>query len=341
MIPLQSCLNLATEHKAQEILLQSREPLRLRIGKELVLADSGQMSPVDIRQIVSQVLSEEERQVLNSKSKVQGVKSIGEIAFKFDFQIDFDGVHGSLRLLQNSQETWSFPVMAVESVFKSQGLNLVIGPRKSGKTTSLRQLLNAGGSRNKVIAIFTDEEVPGILSAGNAVYQYPTSQLKSGFVPSSADLVVIDSPALAFCEKALQLAEEGRSVILTLAFWNIEMGLQRMTDLLDGAPESRSRRLAQTLQTALGLRLVSGIETPLQGAFEMLLADADVQTALKELRFGDLSALMRTSAERTGMRSLNQTLFQLLMKRKVELKAAFEASSEPEELDAMLKKVGI
>jgi twitching motility protein PilT len=50
---------------------------------------------------------------------------------------------------------------------------------------------------------------------------------------------------------------------------------------------------------------------------------------------------MKSNADKTGMRTLNQALFQLLLKRKVELKVAFENSSDPQELDQLLRKVGI
>jgi twitching motility protein PilT len=192
-----------------------------------------------------------------------------------------------------------------------------------------------------VIAIYSDEENVNLSSEGNILSQFPIQQLSKNGILKSADIVVIDSSQTRFCEMALQLAEEGRSVLLTLPFWSIQMGLQRLADLCEGSELSRARRLSSTLQMALGLRLMSGIETAFQGAFELLLADTEMQKAMATMNFQEISFLMKSSAERTGMRSLNQSLFQLLMKRKIELKTAFEASPEPEELDSLLKKVGI
>jgi twitching motility protein PilT len=50
---------------------------------------------------------------------------------------------------------------------------------------------------------------------------------------------------------------------------------------------------------------------------------------------------MNDKTEKLGMRTMNQSLFQLLMKRKIELKTAFEFSPAPEDLDLILKKVGV
>ncbi len=341
MNPIQNCLKLATERKAQEILFHSHQPLRLRIGKEIVEVAAAQVSSQDVRQMLAQILNDEERKALYEKQKIQGVKSIGSISFKFDFQIDFEGVNGALTLQNSEGQNWNFPAIVAESAMKSQGLNLIVGPRRSGKTAALQQILMSAQNRRKVIALYSDLEIPGLASEGNILSQFPTEQLRQNGVLRSADVVLIDSVRLDLCEQALQMAEEGRSVVLTLPFWNVVMGLQRMSDLMEGAMESRLRRLSSTLQMALGLRILPGIETPQQGAFELLLADSEIQAALREMDFAEIAHLMTSTAEKTGMRSLNQTLFQLLMKRKIELKAAFEASPAPEDLDSLLKKVGI
>lgn len=341
MAAMQNCLQLAVDRKAQEILFNSLEPLRLRVGKDLVPVAMPQLSSHEMRQLLSQILNEDERKCLYENLKIQGAKTLGSVSFKFDLQIDFEGVKGSLILQNPSVGLWNFPALAMESVFKSQGLNLVIGGRRSGKTAAIHQILQSGQNRKKVIAVYTDEEVPGLISEGNIVSQFPVQQLSVNGAPKSADLVVIDSSQVKLCEMALRLAEEGRSVLLAMPFWNIQMGLQRLMDLCEGTEQSRARRLSSVLQMALGLRLMPGIDCPFQGAFELLVVESEVQKALLSMNFQEISYLMKSTAERTGMRSLNQSLFQLLMKRKIELKTAFEASSEPEELDSLLKKVGI
>lgn len=341
MNPVQTCLQMAVDKKGQELLFNSLQPVRLRVGKEILPITSNQVSANELRQMVSQILTDDEKKTLFEAQRVQGMKAIGSIAFKFDFQFDLDGMNGSMVLQPTAAPAWGLPAIATESVLKPQGLNLIVGPRRSGKTAAVQNLIASCQGRKKVIAVYSDEEIYGLVSEGNVITQSSVQQLTANGVAQSADIVVIDSQKIEFCEMALQLAESGRSVVLTVPFWNIKMGLQRMIDLCEGTETSRARRLSSTLQMALGLRLLPGIESPLQGAFELLLADPEVQASIQSLSLDAVTGLMKASAERTGMRSLNQTLFQMLMKRKIELKSAFEASLEPEELDSMLKKVGI
>jgi twitching motility protein PilT len=339
---IQTCLRVAQERKAQEVLIQAQRPVQFRIGKDLVpLANSAAQSSQETRQLLSQILSDEEKKILFENLKISGVKTIGDVSFKFDFQIDFEGINGSLVLQSDASKAWNFPPMVLESICRQQGLSLIVGPRRSGKSAALVNLLNAAQGRKKVIAIYTDDEAQSLQSAQNVLFQFPIEQLRANGPMKSADLIVIDSQHAAYCETALALAEEGRSVVLTLPFWDLRMGLERMLDLLPGSEASRARRLASTLQMVLGLKLVAGIETTLQGVFEVLFVENEIQKALRQQDLAQIPIIIKTQAEKTGMRSVNHSLFQLLMKRKIELKTAFEASPEPEELDALLKKVGI
>ncbi len=349
MISIETFLKMAVERKAQEILLAPSQPVRLRVGKELVPMNQSSLSITDMRQMVSQLLNDEERKDLFQNLKSCGSRSIGSISFQFDFHVDLDGVTGSL-VLQNpnpsqvvaqANSNWNFPQILTESILKPKGLHLFVGPRRSGKTTALRQVLQSIGKKSRAIAFYSGDSTSNLQSPGNLLSQFSIEQFEKNNVPHSSDIVIFDTNNLSICEKALGLSEEGRTVILSLASWNIQMGLQRFLDHCQGDQATRARRLAFTLQSVTGLNLLPGMESGLEGAFEMLLANSEVQAALRDQNYSQISRLMKGLAEKTGMRSLNQSLFQLLIKRKIDLKTAFEFSQEPEELDGLLKKVGI
>ena len=50
---------------------------------------------------------------------------------------------------------------------------------------------------------------------------------------------------------------------------------------------------------------------------------------------------MQLNKEKLGMMTMNQSLMNLVLKRKVDIKEAFMFSPDPGELDSLLKKVGI
>lgn len=338
---IQNFLQTAFEKKAQEILLNPSQPVRMRVGKDLVALAPQQVSASETRQLVHQILNEEEKRALFADLSIQGVRSLGELSFRFNFQIDFEGVSGSLELQNSQSADWALPGLVADAWARAQGLNLLVGPRRSGKTTAIQGVLKAMKGKKKVIAIYSESENTEFSSEGNVISQFSIAQLEKNGVLRSADVVVIDSSDTRFCETALRLSEEGRSVVLTLSYWNLQMGLARFLDLCEGNDRTQARRLASVLQTAVGVRLVPGTETPLVGAFELMMGTPETQKALAQKDFMTVDKLMQTTGEKTGMRTMNQALFQLLMKRKIDMRAAFESSPEPQELDQLLKKVGI
>lgn len=338
---LQNFIQAASARQAQEILLGPDRPIQFRIGRDLINASNRELTVADSKSLITQILNEEEKRYLYQDFKVQGTKYLDGIAFKFDFQVDFSGVSGSLRFATDLKKSWTFPQGVAESLMRPQGLHIIAGPRRSGKSTAIADLLAQSKNKNRFIACFVEDENNLLSVQGNNIAQFPIEQLGKNKIPRSADVIVVDASSAEYCEKALSLAEEGYSVLLSLPFWNIEMALERFLDLTEGAFEARARRLASVLQLAIGCQLVPGIETSFCGAFEMLSVDSQAQKILRSQEFSELARAMNGGVDKPGMRSMNQSLFQLLIKRKIELKTAFEFSPNPEELDTILKKVGI
>ena len=54
-----------------------------------------------------------------------------------------------------------------------------------------------------------------------------------------------------------------------------------------------------------------------------------------------IPAMMQVGQEKSGMITMNQSLVSLIVKRKIDVRTAFSASADPDQLDSMLKKAGI
>ncbi|MNT62914.1 hypothetical protein D3C72_2006780 [compost metagenome] len=76
-------------------------------------------------------------------------------------------------------------------------------------------------------------------------------------------------------------------------------------------------------------------------AHEMMLMKAGLQTLLAKGEVSELTRQLVHAGEQSGQISLNQSLLQHLIRRRIDLKTAFETSFDPEALDQHLKKVGI
>jgi twitching motility protein PilT len=66
-----------------------------------------------------------------------------------------------------------------------------------------------------------------------------------------------------------------------------------------------------------------------------------VRNLIRENKLHQVYGMMQVGQNKTGMVTLNQSLLNLILKRKIDIKNAFEESADVEELDSMLKKAGI
>jgi twitching motility protein PilT len=76
-------------------------------------------------------------------------------------------------------------------------------------------------------------------------------------------------------------------------------------------------------------------------ALELLVMNPNIRNLVRENKLHQVYGMMQVGQDKTGMVTLNQSLLQLVLKRKVEVRTAFMFSSDPEELDKMLNTAGV
>ena len=102
-----------------------------------------------------------------------------------------------------------------------------------------------------------------------------------------------------------------------------------------------AKRLSAYLKAVIHQRLVPGkLGQPILIS-EILLPTSQIRKLIQNQDLYPIYDLMRQDQHRTGMVTLNQSLVNALIKRKIELRTAFSISPDPTELDHLLKKVGI
>jgi twitching motility protein PilT len=67
----------------------------------------------------------------------------------------------------------------------------------------------------------------------------------------------------------------------------------------------------------------------------------NIRNLIRDNKLHQIYGMMQIGQEKSGMQTMNQCLFDQVMKRKVDLRQAFMVSPDPEELDKMFKKAGV
>jgi len=335
-------IDAAKERKAHELILRAGAEPQIRVGQKLQTLEGVKGDP---RWLMS-ILEEPEKEELMEALVLNGMKRIEDLPFKFSMHLDMEGLGGSVSW-KNDFAQWGLPDLVTEMLTKAQGLHLVTGVRKSGRTAAVKELLEKVLAQSqKIVALISDFD-EWDYDLDSPVLKFNTQDLISTQrIPEMADLIIFDSEDHAVADWALRLSEQGRQVLVSWTANNLTQAFESFTDQLMVSKanlprEVHSRRFASQLGFALGLKLIPGIESQFEAAPELLVTTPEIKNQLRIGNYQRTNEWMKETTEKTGSRSLNQNLLGLLLKRKVDLKSAFAVSPDPTELDALLRKVGI
>lgn len=337
---LRGIINEALRRNGQGLSLSPEKPAQFKIGKKW-LSHGDNWQAQDLKKELMMLLSDEEKADFYKRGFSEGVLFESGRRIGFTLSLSHQGICAHFHWLRSESlrfSDWGFPAILLESLKKGQGLSVICGPKASGKTSALLSMaIEAKQQSNMNISLFTDrEEYASEINSAIFVSYDADLLLTMNSFSLGSDLILIDSDRTEIQLRALDLVDQGQNVLMTLPATSIESSLQRLKELLAG----RSEKLAQSVQWILGLRLLAGIDFTYQPVFELMTATSNVRAGLKQNDWAAVESEMRTTGEATSMRTLNQSLMQMLLKRKVELKVGFDESPNPAELDSLLRKVG-
>src|SRR2546426_292164 len=136
----------------------------------------------------------------------------------------------------------------------------------------------------------------------------------------------------------LPLAETGQLTLATLHTNSAAKTINRIIDAFPGErqPEVRSQ-LALSLEAVISQTLLPRINGGLVAAAEVLIATGAVKTMIREGRLHQIYATMQAS-QNIGMRTMNQTLADLVMRNAVSVEEACDRSSDVKELRLLIHR---
>ena len=99
--------------------------------------------------------------------------------------------------------------------------------------------------------------------------------------------------------------------------------------------------LSFSLQAVISQRLLPSVQGGRVAAVEFLVMTSSIRNLIRENKLHQVAGMMQVGQEKTGMVTMNQSLMSLLVRRRLDVKTAFSATADPEQLDQMLKKAGL
>ncbi|QDK37353.1 twitching motility protein PilT [Bdellovibrio sp. NC01] len=338
----------AKSKKAQEFLfIVGSEPrARAATGWESLRASPGLITEWNLLQ--QSFLDNTQKAVLETTGVVQGESSFENLRIGFSFFQQDSTMKAVLDLdIDGSRQDIQIPASVLESCMRMKGLVLMSAPGESGQVTSLHKILQKMGEEKSFLGVvFSNKAFPQVREE-KASFIYHSGQFarheERESLLAGADMVVFDGYAddNSFIE-ALALAERGVFVIYSMKAPSLPNALRRCLAVLsERFAEHGAPRLAEVLSMAFGQYAMPGLGGERVHAHEVLLVKPQVRELLETQNMKQIESLLQVAPENSGLLTLNQSLLQHLIRRRVDLKTAFESSRDPDGLDLLLKKVGI
>jgi twitching motility protein PilT len=232
-----------------------------------------------------------------------------------------------------------------------RGLVLVTGPTGSGKTTTLAAMIEHI-NRSRAVHIVTIEDPIEVLHNDKeaSINQREVGQDTENFLTALRAALRQDPDVILIGEMrdtetvrtALQAAETGHLVLSTLHTVDATETVNRVVDFFPPHQQHQIRlTLAGALRGVISQRLVPAIGGGLIPAVEVLVNTGRIAERIADE--GITAEIHDVIAEGGyyGMRTFDQSLLQLVLEGKIEIKEALQASSRPHDFQLMLQQSGL
>lgn len=338
----------AKAKKAEEFLFVVGSDPRVRLASGWTTLRSSPALMTEWNLLQQSLLSTQQKAILDTTGVVQGETSFESVRVGFSFFQQGTTMKAVLDMdLDGGKQEIQLPPSLIDTCLRMKGLVLLSGPGEAGQVWALHRILQKLSEEKSFLGVvFSRKAFPQVREA-KSCYVYHNGEFSRADEKESllagVDVVVFDGfgDEESLLE-ALALVEKGLFVIYSMKAPSVQNALRRaLSALQDRFGEHGAPRLAEVLSMVAGQYPVTGLNGEKIFAHEVLPMKPQVRGYLQEEDLKSVESLLTHAPETSGILTLNQSLLQHLIRRRVDLKTAFEVSRDPDSLDQLLKKVGI
>jgi|GEM_PF-3828532 len=282
-----------------------------------------------------------EKVQLETKGYVNGILESKKYNWKFSFIERKEGFRAHLSLIRMQEETRSQIENPLfwDTVKKEKGMFIVAGERRQGKTALLQEIItNDQKNKLSLVGVHASAQnqnwpiIDSVVQLGHDTIEFDSNHM----IYEGIERIVVDANSVKNWKKWIEIAEQGQSVILAVSTNSIKTILNKLTSELE---LSSCLRLFNILNGIIVQKLVGANYHPCS---EILIFKENQRAIIPSwLSNKSISQLSLQTEFKDSYQSLNQAITQKLIRRKIDVQAAFEASDDPESLDVALKRMGL
>jgi twitching motility protein PilT len=333
--------------------------LHLTAGCPPVIRLRGELSPLTeypvldgnrIRELIYAVITQKQRERFEDELELDTSHSIPGVGrFRVNVLLQRDAVGSVMRVIPHEivpLGALGLPETVANFATLTRGLVLVTGPTGSGKSTTLASLIDVINTSRPVHIMTVEDPIEFLHQHKQAVVnQREVGEDTHSFAAALKHVLRQDPDVILVGEMrdletiatALTAAETGHLVFATLHTQDAPQTVDRVIDVFPAHQQQQIRvQLATSLQGVVTQQLV-----PLAGghgrtvAAEIMVATPAVRNLIREGKVHQIYSAMQAGA-RFGMRSMDQSLAELVRAGKISFEVAVERAANPDDLRRLL-----
>ncbi len=336
--------------QASDLHLAVGVPPMVRMDGHLESLDYPVITPNEARELIYSILSQDQRQKLETDWEVDLSYSLyGQARFRVNAYFQRGTLGAAFRLVPvviKSIEELGLPKVLHSFCHKPRGFVLVTGPTGSGKSTTLAAIIDEINS-TRADHIVTIEDPIEFLhqhkmcvvnqrEVGTDTKAFPVA-LRSALRQDPDIILIGEMRDLETIQIALTAAETGHLVFATLHTQDCPQTIDRMIDVFPPFQQEQIRvQIAATLEGIVTQQLLpkaSGLGRA--AACEVLVTTPASRNLIREGKTHQLYTVMQTGGQ-LGMQTMNSSLAELVRRGEITRDLALKRSSSPDDLERLM-----
>ncbi len=350
-VTLLQLLRAMIERGASDLHITRGTPPQFRIDGSLVPLKMAPLRSEDTKQLVYSVLNEDQKVKFEKHWECDFSFSIrGLSRFRGNVFMQRGAVGAAFRAIPHKILTFDelgLPAVVSELAALPRGLVLITGPTGSGKSTTLASIIDKINreTRQHIITIEDPIEFEH-QSKLCVVNQREVGADTKGFkdalkyaLRQDPDVVLVgEMRDLETIEAALTISETGHLVFGTLHTNSAISSINRIIDVFPAHQQSQIRaQLSFVLQGVMTQLLMPRADGPGRVmTSEVMIPNAAIRNLIREDKVHQIYSQMQIGQGKSGMQTMNQSLYSLYQRRLITLEDAMAYSGEATELQNML-----
>ncbi len=356
MATLHDLLKYMIEKGASDLHITTGLPPAIRVdGKVRPIPGIEPLVATQTKDLCYSVLTDAQKHKFEENSELDlsfGVKGLSR--FRANIFVQRGAVAAAIRTIPFKIRTFNdlgLPPIVSDLCKKPRGLVLVTGPTGSGKSTTLASMIDKINSEREEHIITIEDPIEYLHPHKKCLVNQrevnaDTKSFKDALkyiLRQDPDVVLVgEMRDLETIEAALTIAETGHLTFATLHTNSAAQTMNRIIDVFPPHQQSQVRaQLSFVLEGVLSQQLIPKLGGGRVLGLEIMVPNSAIRNLIREDKIHQIYSIMQTGQTKFGMLTLNQSLYELYVKKQISYEDCLGRSSVVEELIQMLGRSGL